>query len=44
MLTVKYEYRFYQLDSFLLGLRLRSSVLAFLRIWAVQIPETFIFK
>lgn len=44
MVTVKYEDHFYQLDSFLLGLRLGSSVLAFLRIWAVQFPKTFIFK
>lgn len=44
MVTVKYEDHFYQLDSFLLGLRLGSSVLAFLRIWAVQFPKTVIFK
>lgn len=42
MVTVKYEDRFYQLNSFLFGLG--SSVLAFLRIWAVQFPKTFIFK
>lgn len=47
MVTVKYKDHFinhYQLNSFLLGLRLGSSVLAFLRIWAVQFPKTFIFK
>lgn len=44
MLTVKYEDHFYQVDSFLVGLRLGSCVLAFIRIWAVQFPKTFIFK